>query len=147
MKPHFTKDGSGYKAVPPLNAQFPHKNFSEMPLLKFKDHSDADCTAGHCQLFQESWWLWQWQEVVDLKFGNGLFPSEKHGEETDSGEGENCRRLQHPSVDTASSPSPGTWWRKTAQPEGEAVLAKALWQQSEECYLWQGLYITIFVCV
>lgn len=74
---------------------------SEMPLLKFKGHSYTDCRARHCQLFQEIWLLWQWQEIVDLKFGSGLFPSEKHGEETGSGEGESCRPFQHLSVDTA----------------------------------------------
>lgn len=39
--------------------------------------------------------------MVDLKFGNGLFPSEKHEEESGSGEGASCRPFQHPSVDTA----------------------------------------------
>lgn len=124
---------------------------SEMPLLKLKGHSYADCTARHCQLSQGSCLLWQWQELVDLKFGNGWFPSEKHGEETGSGEGESCRPFQHLSLDTAlllpAALPQGTWCRKTTQLEWEAVLARALWQQSEECYLWQGLYITIFVHV
>lgn len=124
---------------------------SEMPLLKFKGHSYADCTVRHCQLFLESWLLWQWQEMVDLKSGNGLFPSEKHGEETGSGEWESCRPFQHLSVDTAlllpAALPQGTWCRKTTQLEWKTVLERALWQQSEEWYLWQGLYITIFVSV
>lgn len=86
--------------------------------------------------------VWQWFIPT---------PSEKWEEETGSGEGERWRLFQHLYPDTdpllrAVLPQ-GTWCRKTSQLGWVAFLARALWQQSEECYLWHGLYITIFVCV
>lgn len=159
MKPLFTRESSNSKASPPVTAESPCTSTCfEMPLLQIKGHSSFHCcidsaysralpaTSAKSAVVSMTGVggaeVWQWFIPT---------PSEKWEEETGSGEGERWRLFQHLYPDTdpllpAVLPQ-GTWCRKTSQLGWVAFLARALWQQPEECYLWHGLYITIFVCV
>lgn len=131
----------------------------DTPLFSTKGHSCCPAVRWHWRYSHELPATSAKSAVVSMRGVGGSevwqwfipTPSERWGQETGSEEGESWRPFQHLYQNTdwlllAVLPQQ-TWCRKTSQLGAVAFLAKALWQQSEESCLSQGLYITKFVCV
>lgn len=130
LKALFTSKSNASEAAPPVSAKSPHKHLCwVVPSIKQEPlpHWLRVCNFSHSSkiscCFSERWWS------LAQVYSN--FIGEVRGKDRQWRRGE-CRPFQHRYLDTAaSSPSLGVWCRKASQFGWVAVLARALWQQSE----------------